>query len=216
MVSVALLASCTNDGDQQAGEPTSPPASPSGASAATAPTATLQRQDPPSTRPTRQNPPPSLTRQDAPLVVTIEELRGDVPRSRWAPIRRAITRPISAWLRGGYVAGPYPRVDFTKAFASWTGQAAAKGRRHRAFTTNAALGRDLVAVAADKQRVRLFVFGTGGRTGGATARVLLRLTGAAPDGSLRRLTVQGELYLTRKGDRWRIFGYELRRLEAPR
>lgn len=209
MAVVGLLVSCTNDGDQQAGEQTPPPASPTsspGATAATAPTATLKGQDAPL---------PRLTRQDAPLVVTIEQMRGGVPRSRSAPIRRAITRPISSWLRGGYVAGPYPRDDFTAAFASWTGQAAAKGRGHRNFTTNAALGHDLVAVAADKQRVRLFVFGSGGRAGGATAHVLLRLTGAEPDGTLRRLTVQGELYLTRKDDRWRIFGYELsHQLEA--
>lgn len=114
-------------------------------------------------------------------------------------------------MQAGFLDGPYPRTDFGAAFDPWTSQAAALGRRHRNVTTNAVLGRRLVEVWAERQRARLFIFASNGKTGGATGEVYLRLTGRLRHGALTTYTVSGELYLTRHDNTWRIFGYNLHR-----
>jgi hypothetical protein len=130
-------------------------------------------------------------------------------------VKRALTKPIDAWIDGAFVAPSYPTTDFRAGLASWTPKAAALAKRDRNFTTNAALGDKVVAVVADHRSARLYVFAYNGKTGGATARVQLRLTEQRDDGSLVKVSVGGQLYLTRDGNEWDIFGYDLSRTEAP-
>lgn len=151
-----------------------------------------------------------LSEPNAPLQVRLERASG-VDRSRRPTLQRALTRPVERWMRGGFVAGPYPRRKFAAAFASWTPRAARLARGDRDITTNAALGADLVDVVADRRSARLFVFASQGRPAGATARVRLRLTGELRDGSVVSVVVAGELWLTRDGRHWRVFGYDLTR-----
>lgn len=191
-VLVALTASCTSGDDSGSGTH----------DAVDAPTSTA--------------PAVSLTRPNAPLEVSIAQLRGGVRRSERARLVRAISRPIATWVNGSFLEGEYPRAGFSAGFRSWTLRAASLAIRDRQFTTNAALGGDVVAVVADEQRARLFVFASHGLTGGATAAVRLRLTEQRQDAVLAHVRVTGELYLTRKGNTWRIFGYDLNRSVAQR
>jgi hypothetical protein len=184
-------AGCTQGGDDQSSDP---------------PTSTLT---------TTTGATITLTRPDARFVATLDQLRGGVPRAKRGQIRQAVAEPIRAWFDQAFLEPAYPTADFPKAFESWTRGATQQAQRDRDITTNAALGRDIVAVVADAQRAKLYVFATRGVTGGATAQVRLRLTGERSDGTLVSYTVWGRLYLTRDKGTWSIFGYHLERAVAP-
>jgi hypothetical protein len=153
----------------------------------------------------------TLTRPSEPLQVEIAQLRGGVKKKDFGKVRRAIAKPIAAWVDGGFLKPSYPASDFGAAFGSWTQRAGELGQRDRDITTNAALGPRLVATVADEQSAKLYVFANDGRTGGATAQVVLRFTGEMSDASLVHFAVRGDLYLTRKDSQWQIFGYRLSR-----
>jgi hypothetical protein len=153
----------------------------------------------------------TLTQPSAPLKVVIAQLGGGVKKQDYPTIKQALAKPIGAWVDGGFLDPQYPAADFGAAFASWTPDARRLAQRDRDITTNAALGDKLIAVVADAQSATLYVFASHGRTGGATARVRLRFTGELSDQSLVHFVVHGELYLTRKGSQWQIFGYRLSR-----
>jgi len=155
----------------------------------------------------------SLTKQNAKLRVTTEQLRGGVKRRQWPSLKRAIARPIASWISGAY-AGSYPRASYAAAFRGWTPDARRLAKRDRKITTNASVGKRLVAVVVDKRAVKLYVFASRGRTGGATAQVDIALTGQKHGGSRYSFAVTGRLYLLRDGGHWRIFGYDLSRREV--
>ena len=183
LIAALVLVGCTHDSDDDS--------SPS-ATTSTGPTITL-------------------TRPSVPLKVAIAQIGGGVKKSQRAAIRDAITKPIASWLDNAFFEVDYPQSNFSGAFDSWTLRAAVLGVRDRETTTNATLGPSLLAVVADKQQARLFVFANHGKTGGATARVLVRFTGQRDDLSLVQAQVSGDVYLTRKGAQWQIFGYDLTR-----
>jgi hypothetical protein len=153
----------------------------------------------------------TLTQPSEPMQVTLGPVRGGVKKKEFGRLKHAIAVPIDAWVSGGFLDSKYPSSDFDSAFASWTPGAADLGKRDRDTTTNAVLGSKLVALVADSQQAKLFVFATDGKTGGATARVALRFTGELSDQSLVHFVVKGDLYLTRKDSKWQIFGYRLDR-----
>jgi hypothetical protein len=169
----------------------------------------------PSAGPTATGPTITITKPNAPLQVHVVQASKGVSREQRAALTRTIGAPIKTWVNGAFVAPDYPTSDFSAGFKSWTPKAAAQARRDGRFTTNAALGRSVVAVGVDKQVANLYVFAVHGLTGGATAGVQLRLTEEKQDGSLVHLAVSGRLYLTRTGNTWSIFGYDLKRTETP-
>jgi hypothetical protein len=183
LLAVAALASCTSDDDSGADDSTS---------TSTAPDVTL-------------------TRPDAPLGVRIVEMGGGIAKDRRAAISDALSKPVASWIRGSYLDPSYPTSDFAAGFSSWTTTAAKLGEKDEDTTTNAAIGPSTVAVVADRQQVKLFVFGEKGKVGGATARVYLKLTAQHEDGSLASVLVKGALFLTPADGGWKIFGYDLSR-----
>jgi hypothetical protein len=153
----------------------------------------------------------TLTQPSEPLTVKIAQLRGGVKRKDFGKVKHGIAKPIAAWVDGGFLDPQYPATDFGDAFGSWTEGAGLLAQRDRDVTTNAELGPKLIAIVADSQTAKLYVFANDGRTGGATAKVKLRFTGEMSDQSLVHFVVQGDLYLTRKDSQWQIFGYRLDR-----
>jgi hypothetical protein len=184
-----LCVGCTSNGDDT---------SPSDTSGATTSTATA--------------PTITLTRKNAPFLVTIDQPGDGIHKADRVHLRRAIGAPIAAWFDGGFLSPSYPTSDFPDAFGSWTTGAALKAGRDADVTTNKVLGPDLVALVADKQRAALYVFAEHGVTGGATARVRLAMTGEKQNGSLVRYAISGDVYLTRDKGQWSIFGYDLQRV----
>ncbi len=163
---------------------------------------------------------PTLEKSNARFKVGIAQMRGGVKKSKRAWITRKIAKPIKGWMDAAYLEGSFPRSGRTSyhksTFAGWTDQAARLALRDRGVTTNAAISDKVVRVVADERSARLFVFAMGGLTGGATARVHLKMTVEQKSGVRRTFVVAGQLQLTRKADRWRIFGYDLRRTAVHR
>lgn len=153
-----------------------------------------------------------LEKANAELSVRIVQIGGGVKRAERAQLTQQIADPIRQWTDAAYLAGKFPREDYTdEAFPGWTTQAAALARRDRAVTTNAAVSQQVVRVIADRRTARLYVFAVGGRVGGATARLLLNMTAEKKSGERLRFAVAGNVYLTHKANHWRIFGYDLNR-----
>jgi hypothetical protein len=73
--------------------------------------------------------------------------------------------------------------------------------------SNADVGERIEGVEAKRRRVAVDVLAVKQRPVAVTARVLLgfRTTGDVE----RTVRVQGRLYLTRGGDGWRVFGYDM-------
>lgn len=153
-----------------------------------------------------------LLRSDADLQTRIVEIGAGVKKKQRSHISRAAAKPIKAWMDTAYLAGGFPRGRYTtKDFPGWTRQAAGLASRDKRVTTSAAISHQAVRVIADRRTARLFVFTVRGRTGGATAKVAMIMTAELKGGHRTRYAVAGELYLTRKGKHWRIFGYDLHR-----
>jgi len=144
---------------------------------------------------------------------------------RWPPgddsartrsLQRATGRVVGAWIDRAFVAVDYPASEFDGAFATFTRGAAVQARRDSWLTTNQTLGDRLVDAVPVKRTVSVTAFAPKGSAVGATADVALVLQGVAESGQRSRLSVTGELHLTRADGNWRIFGYDLQRsVHAP-
>lgn len=156
----------------------------------------------------------TLVRPNARFVVRVPQLGDGVHRGERHALRRALGAPVSAWFDKAFLQVHYPASSFPDAFAAWTPGTVGQARRDNGVTTNARLGRHLVGLVADKRQATVYVFARRGVVGGATARVRLVMTGEKRDGSLVRVVVWGDVYLTRDKARWKIFGYDLHRSVA--
>jgi hypothetical protein len=155
---------------------------------------------------------PQFEKSNAHLDVAIKQMGGGVRKSHRKAIKHAIAKPIKAWMYAAYLEGDFPRGHYNgKSFPGWTSDAAHLAKKDKDITTNAAVSSKVVGVVADKRTAALYVFAVGGLTGGATARIHLKMTAAKENGDRISFVVAGELYLTRKADHWHIFGYDLHR-----
>lgn len=137
--------------------------------------------------------------------------------ARTLSLQRATGRVVGAWIDRAFVAVDYPASEFDGAFATFTRGAAAQARRDSWLTTNRTLGDRLVDAVPVKRTVSVTAFAPKGSAVGATADVALVLRGVAESGQRSKLSVTGELHLTRVDGRWRIFGYDLQRsVHAPK
>lgn len=152
----------------------------------------------------------TLRQRPAAMDVEIARLAGALPKAEARDLSRRLGRVVATWFDGGFVAGDYPRENFS-GYASFTKGAARLARQSADVTTNAQLGPQWVDAVPTRRRVRLFVFAPGHRPSGATAEVELVLVGVNKAGSAAELAVTGKLYLTMNNAGWRIFGFDLHR-----
>jgi hypothetical protein len=153
---------------------------------------------------------PTIRQQPVGLDVKIARLSGHLPKAATRDLTHRLGRVVATWINGGFLAGDYPRKHFV-GYASFTRDAARLARRDAAVTSNVQLGPRWTQVVPTRQRVRLFVFAPGHRPSGATADVQLVMVGAGSTGATSELAVTGQLYLTKTGSGWRIFGFDLHR-----
>ncbi len=158
---------------------------------------------PPPSSPTTATEPPAL-----PTTASIGEVTGRLSRPDRKELLSSVTGAVDAWIDGAY-GGDYPRRDFAGAYRSFTGGAQQRAAADRRVTSNAGVGDRVDDVRITARRVVVDVLAPGGTAAGATARVRLglQLSGRAE----RRDRVLGELYLTPVRDRWKVFGYDLKR-----
>jgi len=153
-----------------------------------------------------------LNKANVQVSAHIVQIGPGVTKKQQTHIRRQISKPIKAWSDAAYLAGEFPHAGYTKQdFPGWTARAAALAAGDKGVTTSDFIRKKAVQVIADRRDARLFVFTVHGLSGGATARVYLAMTAELESGKQVRYAVAGQVYLTRKADHWRIFGYDLHR-----
>jgi hypothetical protein len=159
----------------------------------------------------------TLDREAAPQKVTVRRVFGTWPRRgearRSAQLARQAGRAVTGWMDRAYVRVDYP-LDGPKsvagAFATFTAGAGKDARRDR-LAADPERGPDLVDVVPTRRTVQLLAYAPRGRAVGATAVVQLVLLGLRADGERVETALTGELFLTRPGSRWRVFGYDVQR-----
>jgi len=155
---------------------------------------------------------PSLRERAAPLRVRYRKIAGEIPKRQRAGTLRAVSRPVRAWVDEGFVAGPWPRSTFGRAFAPFGHGVADRARRDADLLTLRTMGGSLAEVVPQNRAIAVSVTSVGGNPVGATARVHLRVLGVEEGGRRAGVTVRGDLYLTRVPEQgWQIFGYRLDR-----
>lgn len=157
----------------------------------------------------------------APVQVQVKNVWGRWPGLGSKQTDQLAKRAGSAvirWMGKAFVGLDYPTdsdsrggAEVAAAFATFTSGAARQAQRQLDLTTNLPAGRELVDVVATRRLVRLIAYAPRGIAVGATASVQLVLVGAAENGRQTETAVSGELYLTRVGAGWRVFGYDLHR-----
>ena len=113
-----------------------------------------------------------------------------------------------------YVGVDYPTTGprgIDGAFATFTSGAGRDARRQDHLTTAVDIGADLVDVVPTRRTVQLVAFAPDGRAVGASAVVQLVLLGVRANSEEVEVAMTGDLYLTRPGHTWQVFGYDLRR-----
>jgi hypothetical protein len=155
------------------------------------------------------SPAPEQAAPGIPTEVTIGSVEGRLKRDRRKQLRRRITETVDRWIDAAYVAGDYPRANFSDAFAIFSKDAAALAKHDRRVMSNAKLGDRLDTVTAKTRRLRIDVLAHNGNAAGVTGRFVLVLD---LDGEVRREDrIAGSLYLTYTGKKWQVFGYDVKR-----
>lgn len=146
---------------------------------------------------------------------TIGQVAGRLDDTRRQRVKTEVQAVVDAYLDAAWVAGPWPRDDFSAAFASFRPGAAATAATDVDLLTNHDVGAGLTAVTATRRRVKIDVLAPGDRAKAATAtfRLDLELTGTAP-APTGPLQVTGALYLSHHDGAWTVFGYDVDKGQA--
>lgn len=156
---------------------------------------------------------PAPTVQEAPALTSLGEVTlgtviGRLPRKQRDLVLRDVSATVDTWLTRAYLRGPWPRNDFHDAFWAFTRGAQVQAAADRRLLSNAGSGYG--SVTPLKRRIAVDVIAAGQRPAGATARVRLVFKTSAK----RPVVVRGRVFLTRAGQKWRIFGYDVSRGQA--
>jgi hypothetical protein len=121
-----------------------------------------------------------------------------------AALRQAVGAVVGRWLEAAYLSGPVGAHPGAERFPGFTAGAARSAARHPDELTNAALGAKAKGLAATARTVKASAYVSDHRAQGVVAAVAM--TAVSPQA---RLTVRGDVSLTRAGGSWRIFGYHI-------
>jgi hypothetical protein len=185
LLATASLSACTG------GSSTAPEASPS-PSASTAAGATVEP-------------------RPVPLVVRVTRVHGHLAKKQLPPLEKNVGRTISRYLDAAYLGGDQPRRNFSTAYAAFTGGVRGQARRDADLTTNRLLGPSATAVVPKRTAAYLSVLAPYDVAAGVTANTVVTYVVERGDAPAREVSVTGKLSLTRVGDGWKIFRYDLAR-----
>lgn len=185
---LVLSSGCTGG---SSGPAASPRRSPS-ASASTGATSTLQA-------------------RPVPLVVRVTRVSGRLPAHARRALEANLKPVLARYLESAYLGGGYPRSDFSKAYGSFTPAVRGQARHDGWLLTNRSLGPTTTGVTPRKQTAYLSVLAPYKVAAGVTARLDLRYVADRGDRPAKAVTVKGRLMLTRSGQSWAIFAYDLSR-----
>jgi hypothetical protein len=167
----------------------------------------------PSPSPTASEPPAP---RSAPFTVAVTRVLGTLPAKDRPALEANIRRTLSTYVDAAFLAGEYPRSDFSASFAPFTSGAARDARRDQALLTNLPLGPTTESVRATRRAAYLSVLAPYKVAAGVTARVDLAFLVDRADQPPERVSLKGRFLLTRdEKDGWSIFGYDVHRSDTP-
>jgi len=144
-----------------------------------------------------------------PTKSTLGFVKGKLQRDRRKQLRTRVTKVVDEWIDAAYVAGDYPRSDFSDAFKTFSKGAAVLAKRDKGLMSNAEVGDRVDTVTANARRLRIDVLADRGKAAGVTALVVLVLD---LDGEVQRTDrIAGRLFLGYSGKGWLVFGYDVKR-----
>lgn len=147
-----------------------------------------------------------------PSRVEVGEVAGKLGKRPAREVAAEVAAVVDRWLDAAYVGGDYPRTRFGDAFPGFTKDAATLAARQRGLMSNEAVGPKVDSVTATRRVVRVDVLAPGGKAAGATAHVNLVIELA---GDVERTDqIRGRVVLTRTGNDWRVFGFDVERGEV--
>lgn len=163
---------------------------------------------------TEENPGGTTRARAVALDAQLGVITGRINVQRRRAVLARVSTVVDRWFEAAYLAGEYPRTDFSRAFPGFTPGAVRLARKDAAILSNKAIGRRVDEVVAQRKSVRVDVLSPRGFARAATARVELVFT---TEGDLRRrYVVHGRLMLTRHpSGLWKVFGYDVRRTDRP-
>lgn len=135
----------------------------------------------------------------------VAKVYGRLPGERRKQVRKQVTAVIDGWWDAAYLQGPPAKVK--QAFPGFTSGARLRAHSDKALMTNTNLKAESVTPVMKKVRLDLLAVNKHAKS--VTARFDLRMR--AEGGRQGRLRVLGRLFLTKKSDGWRIFGYDVRK-----
>ncbi len=153
----------------------------------------------------------TMKARPVPLEVRVTRVSGKLsPHARHA-LEANLKPVLRRYLDTAFLGGSYPRHDFSQAYRSFT--SAVQGQAHHDgwLLTNRSLGATTRAVAPRKQAAYLSVLAPYQVAAGVTARLDLRYVADRGDLPAKEVAVKGRLMLTRRGESWAIFAYDLSR-----
>lgn len=135
------------------------------------------------------------------------EVVGRLPVQARRAALRGVRDAVDGWVDAAYVAGPWPRRDFSRAFPGFTRGARQQAYRDARLLSNVGIGARVDGVQATQRRLVVDLLAQDRRARAATARVRLafRTRGEVE----RTVRVRGRLFLTPSPGGWRVFGYDL-------
>lgn len=159
----------------------------------------------------------TLQARPVPMDVRVAKVVGSrLKRPQEAEIEQQVSRVLSRYFDAAFLAGEYPRKDFSKALEGFSRGAAQRAASDRDLLTNAGIGPTTESVAPRVKLARLDLLVPGRFVAGLTARVRLVFLQKRTDGADQRVTVAGRLMMSRtKTGPWQIFGYDLTRSSEP-
>jgi hypothetical protein len=160
---------------------------------------------------------PTLAAKPVPTKVTVAKVvGGKLKRQQRERLEKQVSAVVSAYFDDAFLAGEYPRSDFSGALATFSPGAVERAASDRALLTNADIGTTTEAVVPRTKAARLDVLVPRRSVAGLTARIRLVFVQERADGADQRVTVAGRLLMNRKkSGPWQIFGYDITRSSVP-
>lgn len=156
------------------------------------------------TRPTASHADVPATPPELSTTSEVGRIVGRLPGARRKAVRKEVTAVIDRWWEAAYLSGGQT-TDLSAAFPGFTAGARQRATHDSDLMTNADLRAD--SITPLMRKVRLDLLAVNKRARSVTARFDLRVRTTGERN--RRLQVRGRLFLTRKAERWRVFGYDV-------
>jgi hypothetical protein len=144
---------------------------------------------------------------DIETVANVGRIAGRLPKKEQRRLTDRVTETAQRWFNAAYIAGEYPRKNFSNAFPGFTRPARAEASRDRDLMSNAGVGDRITDVTATRSRIWVDVLAPRKRAVGVTARFELRFR--TEGDYARNVVVRGRLFMTHREAGWRIFGYDV-------